>query len=197
MSDGEVGGLQCAAGLRAQSQPHTFLPHEIRQHQLRFGVEINPDVRSTHGHRTGSAATPTPQAASVSSYPSDARDWDRKLTSQMRANDKWNRSHTIKASSSSSSTSLPLQQLSSSPVHVSKLDPRVTAVLLKARDALGGGIESSQTTQHDFADMRQTSNARSHKLPAASHITPDLAYLQQLRRREIVDGTKPKGNKRT
>ena len=194
-ADGEVGGLQAAAGWSAQVEPSKFLPHEIRQHQLRFGGNgTNAD-----GTFNPLLSPPKPSSSPSSSYAHlhTAGAFDAKLRQQMYATAEWNQAHGISTLTSSASSPLlhtfphgdqppvphPTSIRSSSKV---KMNPRVGAALMKAHESLG--------LEYPPSKQGHANPSNTHTLPAASNIAPELAYLQQLRRREIIEGKSQSSN---
>jgi hypothetical protein len=203
-SDGEIGGLQASAGMAAQAQPLSFLPHELRQHELRFGGATNttslaraqpsavrPHELRQHELRFGvRAVDPTVSFQSAKSF-------EKKLQQQMRQTQQWNDSHhlhqagggafmhTHPHSVGQTSAPHPGVDYPSASVSSVRLNPRVGAALLKAHDSLGLDFPPPKRGSANPANPRT--------LPAASNIAPELAYLQQLRRREIMrDGKEEK-----
>jgi hypothetical protein len=166
-SEGEVGGLQAAAGVRAQARPATFLPHELRQHELTFGT-----------------------AAGRS-----AQDFERTLERQMRVAQQQDMQHPrqqsqgskVRATSGACRRSLggtaPAPPVSDAEIARAR---RVRDTLFKAQLSLATDVNRVHTAASPATRAVQE---RQRALPAASHIDPSLAYLQQLRRREILPHT--------
>ena len=189
----EVGGLQAVAGLRAQAHPHTFLPHELRQHELRFGVKLAEPQRQ-----------PSPQRAPISG----AQSFNRTLEEQMRATQQFDAAHHLSSSPQHASRSFmhthPPPRNASPVPHSAAVarrvlggipaKSRVGAAMLKAHqslaaDGFGPAAQPAETAQAGHAHTIHSSPAP--PLPAASNIDPALAYLQQLRRREILERSPP------
>jgi hypothetical protein len=222
--EGEVGALQAVAGLRAQAAPRTFLPHEIRQHELRFGpVHVDPAVLTA-----GAAA-------------GQARAFDEALQRQMRASALLDAAHGLSVTSTGAGKNflhtyphpagalpLPHQHAAGSRGITTKQHKaaRQVSAVSAARAAVPSTVQSKRVrdalfkaqlsmaldqptaflAQQQQQQQQQLTAATllspgaaaaaaaraalsSSPLPAASNIDPSLAYMQQLRRREIKDAS--------